>query len=902
MTTVEVRCLDMPLARVTVTDGGYRTVAEGTGVVIHDAPSGLYEVSARAAGSTSARLVKVDASHAKLVDLPLSRPISAAPDGRTPTHLEITIRASAALARQAPQAAGLLIVTRRPGDGSDPFAGRVRWPTFRLRLAGGKRADQLAWQRTPGDGDDIAVWAGEVPPGGHILTTGGPLDPALRVPVWPQWQTVVFVPLADDGPAPALTVMHCVRGSAGWSDDRLADLTTQLHFALDATAELDATGVSRFAATLDESLGGGRTPPLTALLLAHVAVLAGDRATARRHLDALAAHDRPTPVVAADLAALDLLTADGRSPSDVTVGEVPILARSADVLLEHEARHLGSIVGPAAAAYPGRLASTLWFRWSARAEAVLGPEVASRRDGRRWEAALAVLGAWQLSLDDLERRLGDERNDLATTRLLRRVVDAAYVHGRRPAELFADPAELVRGTGLPAIALAQAAQTVEYPRRRSSTRRWLRWGGAGALAVAAAGATWWWFDDDGGNTAPDARDDVVTAAANGTAVVDVLANDSDGDGDVLSIESVEQPAHGTAEVVDGRVQYVSNDTPVIDDRFTYVVVDGRGGRATGTVLVVADDVSTTISQATSTTRSSTTAAVNRNPVATADEQTVTEDMAATIDVLANDRDDDGDELELISVTGEPANGTAQVVDDSIEYTPAPDFVGTDTFSYALGDGRGGLASGTVTVFVDGAPDAPVAIGDAFTVLEGQPRLLDLIANDTDADGDQLAILRISEPVTGTYEQIDDRTVQYLASGGSRADRFAYVATDGALESQPATVEVTVRPGLVAEDPVVNEGEVNAISISLSSPAPDAIRGTYRTTDGTAGSPADYVAGIGTFEFPPGVGTTELDGLEIVDDQVAEDDEQFTIELTVEHPGGFVDTATIIVTIDDDIVE
>ena len=89
-------------------------------------------------------------------------------------------------------------------------------------------------------------------------------------------------------------------------------------------------------------------------------------------------------------------------------------------------------------------------------------------------------------------------------------------------------------------------------------------------------------------------------------------------------------------------------------------------------------------------------AANDGPVAVNDAATTVEDTAATIAVLANDSDLDGDTLTVTSVTV-PAHGTATVnPDGTIAYTPAANFNGVDSFSYTVGDGNGGSATATST--------------------------------------------------------------------------------------------------------------------------------------------------------------------------------------------------------------
>ena len=92
-------------------------------------------------------------------------------------------------------------------------------------------------------------------------------------------------------------------------------------------------------------------------------------------------------------------------------------------------------------------------------------------------------------------------------------------------------------------------------------------------------------------------------------------------------------------------------------------------------------------------------AVNRPPVVADDAATVAEDGSTTIAVLANDDDPDGDTL-TASVTSGPAHGTAVNGPAGVAYTPAPNFSGTDTFTYRADDGRGGTATATVSVTVE----------------------------------------------------------------------------------------------------------------------------------------------------------------------------------------------------------
>jgi hypothetical protein len=101
------------------------------------------------------------------------------------------------------------------------------------------------------------------------------------------------------------------------------------------------------------------------------------------------------------------------------------------------------------------------------------------------------------------------------------------------------------------------------------------------------------------------------------------------------------------------------------------------------------------------------------PVASPDSATTPINTPATIAVLTNDSDANGDPLSVIAVTP-GANGTTTMNGVFVTYTPAATFAGVDTFNYTVADGRGGTASATVTVNVGSAPSVTVALFEAAT--------------------------------------------------------------------------------------------------------------------------------------------------------------------------------------------
>ena len=223
------------------------------------------------------------------------------------------------------------------------------------------------------------------------------------------------------------------------------------------------------------------------------------------------------------------------------------------------------------------------------------------------------------------------------------------------------------------------------------------------------------------NDDPVAVTDEVELDEGGSVAVAVLANDTDVDGDTLSIQDVGTASNG-AVTRDGNVLTY---TPTAGfsglDSFTYTVSDGAGGTAQGKVEVTVNGV-------------------NDDPVADADAFVLAEDAAPTLlDVLGNDSDpDEGDVLSVTSVTG-ATNGTVEVAADGsgVVYTPNADYSGTDSFEYVVSDGKGGTATATGSITVDAVNDAPIlAVGDAFEFVEGASGAV-FTPTASDVDNDML---------------------------------------------------------------------------------------------------------------------------------------------------------------------
>ena len=280
----------------------------------------------------------------------------------------------------------------------------------------------------------------------------------------------------------------------------------------------------------------------------------------------------------------------------------------------------------------------------------------------------------------------------------------------------------------------------------------------------------------GGTEPPQAVDDVAETSEDTPVTIDVLANDSDPDGDTLTVVEVLAPAHGTAVVADtGAVEYRPESDYHGTDRFTYVVGDESGLTAQAAVEV-------------------TVLPVNDPPQAVDDAAETPENTPVSIAVLANDSDPDGDPLTVVEVSS-PAHGTAVVADTgAVVYTPERDYRGPDRFTYVVGDGSGLTAQAAVEVTVQPANEPPQAVDDAAETPEDTPAFIDVLANDSDPDGDTLTVVEVSAPAHGTAVVADTGAVEYTPERDYHgSDRFTYVVGDGSGLTAQAAVEVTVLP-------------------------------------------------------------------------------------------------------------
>ena len=367
------------------------------------------------------------------------------------------------------------------------------------------------------------------------------------------------------------------------------------------------------------------------------------------------------------------------------------------------------------------------------------------------------------------------------------------------------------------------------------------------------------------NDAPQTANDAALTPQDTTIAINVLNNDSDVDNDIneVTISLQDAPSNGTVQVVGTQILYAPDAGFAGTDTFSYALSDGAASSAAaGTVTVV----------------------VNDPPVASDTTSGLEEDSGTvTVDVLAAVSDTENDAATVASVS-DPANGTAVTDGQNVIYTPDPNFEGTDSFTYTVVDANGATSTGTVVVTVDPVNDNPEAQDDTQSTPEDTAITFDVLAGDTDVDGDTVVLQSFTQPSQGTVTQEPSGQLTYTPNADANGpDSFTYTVIDGNGGSDTATVTVNVQPvndaPTAADVPNAAATEDTPLSIDLAQAVGD--------TEGDAL----------TFSFSaPAKGTVALDGTNVVYTPNPNENGADSFTYTINDGNGGVATATVTVDI------
>jgi len=267
--------------------------------------------------------------------------------------------------------------------------------------------------------------------------------------------------------------------------------------------------------------------------------------------------------------------------------------------------------------------------------------------------------------------------------------------------------------------------------------------------------------------------------------VAVIFSGSDIEGDALTYEIVTGPKHG--KYVDGK--YSPNANYNGTDSFIYKANDGKLDSNLATVTITVNPL-------------------NDAPVAAPKLISVNED--GKVNVPFSGSDIDGNAL-TYSIVSNPKYGKVSGKAPNISYSPNANYNGTDSFTYKANDGKLDSNIATVTITVNPVNDAPVAAPKLISVNEDGK--VNVPFSGSDIDEDALTY----EVVAGPEHGIISGTEYKPSTNYNGTDSFTYKANDGKLDSNVATVTITVNPvndTPVAEDQLITIDENQELEIIL----------------------------------------------------------------------------------------
>jgi hypothetical protein len=296
---------------------------------------------------------------------------------------------------------------------------------------------------------------------------------------------------------------------------------------------------------------------------------------------------------------------------------------------------------------------------------------------------------------------------------------------------------------------------------------------------------------------PVATDDQATVRVGDVIDIDVLANDEQPDGDVVSLGHdlrSDVPAGGGLLFASGdRLRYLAPTTPgIVTAVYTAVGEDGQTADAQLTITVRETDVAT-----------------NAPPVPETVTARVVTGETVRLAIPLDGIDPDGDSVQLVGVGSNPEKGAVSLAGaDRLDYEAGPYSAGTDTFEYSVVDSLGARATGTVRVGISAPADgsrAPVAVEDDVSMRPGGTITVRVLDNDSDPDGGDLSVTAVEAGDEGvTADVVDGELVSVTPPATPGRYGIVYTVENARGGTSSSFVTVTVDPDAALTPPLADD--------------------------------------------------------------------------------------------------
>lgn len=313
------------------------------------------------------------------------------------------------------------------------------------------------------------------------------------------------------------------------------------------------------------------------------------------------------------------------------------------------------------------------------------------------------------------------------------------------------------------------------------------------------------------NTPPIVQDVDGTTTEDTIKVITLSGTDSDIPANTLSYSKVADPVHGTVTITGNKATYTPSADYNGTDSFTYKANDSLADSASATVTI-------------------TITPVNDAPIALANSYTTNEDTVLTIyysSFLSNDSDIDGDTL-TVSAVFNPVHGTVvnAISENKVIFTPETNYSGATNFDYTITDGAL-TSTATVTITYNPVNDPPVASDSSITASQDTAIEITLLGSDVDAD--TLSYLIVTDPSHGVLGTVSNNKVTYTPNTSyTGEDSFTFKTNDETVDSNVATVSITVNPPPVISEMLYSTPGTSSLIITWTTDHPSTSRVVYDT--------------------------------------------------------------------------